>query len=177
MIPNGLAPVLDRFVEDTAAQLPAAHRPQRLIWFRFYFDDGRCEWSPQILQMYGYPPAAAATGIDLALLRVHPGDYDRVAAIVDNIRRTRQRFNSRHRIVDNGCRVHDVVVLGAPFYEGPGEPVGMQGFCVDVTPGKAIAATAAHQHAYERLADCLPTAPCDSDDHDRRRRIRAATRC
>lgn len=177
MIPNSLMPVLDRFVDDAAPQLPAAHRPQRLGWFRLYFDDGRCEWSPQVLQMHGYPQAAAATGIHLALSQVHPSDYDRVAAIVDNVRRTRQRFSSRHRVVDTGCRVHDVVVLGAPFYEGPGEPVGMQGFCVDLTPTKSTAATAANQHADARLADRLPTAPCDIDDHDRRQRIRAATRC
>jgi hypothetical protein len=31
-----------------------AGAPQRIGWFRFYFDDGRWEWSPQVEKMHGY---------------------------------------------------------------------------------------------------------------------------
>ena len=32
--------------------------PQRIGWFRFYFDDDRWEWSPQVEKMHGYLPGS-----------------------------------------------------------------------------------------------------------------------
>ena len=176
MIARNVAPVQDRVVDDGAAQLPAGHWSERLGWFRFYFGDDRCVWSPQLLQMHGYRPGTAAPGIQLALSHVHPDDYEYLAATVDRVRRTRQPFSSRHRIVDTRYCIHDVVVIGAPFCDTHGAPVGMQGFCVDLTPATSHAPLV-QQCAYDRLAEHLRAAANDPDYQDRRQRIRAATRC
>ncbi|MDT7796525.1 MAG: hypothetical protein QOD59_5966, partial [Mycobacterium sp.] len=37
----------------------AAGDPQRVGWFRLYFDDDRWEWSPQVEKMHGYLPGSA----------------------------------------------------------------------------------------------------------------------
>ena len=42
--------------------------------FRFYFDDGRWDWSPQAAILHGYRPGTVAPGIALVLSHVHPGD-------------------------------------------------------------------------------------------------------
>lgn len=83
----------------------------------------------------------------------------------------RNRSALHHRIIDTHNRVHDVVVIGAPIYRSGGDraAVGMQCSCVDLTaatsppmPREQPRSTA--EYGY-------------TDDEDRRRRIRAATRC
>ncbi|MBV9512664.1 MAG: antitermination regulator, partial [Mycobacteriaceae bacterium] len=34
----------------------AGGAPERVGWFRLYFDNQRWEWSPQVERMHGYPP-------------------------------------------------------------------------------------------------------------------------
>lgn len=38
----------------------------------------------------------------------HPDDYQKVAAALDVVRRTRQAISTRHRIIDATGRTHDV---------------------------------------------------------------------
>ena len=35
-----------------------AGAPQRVGWFRFYFEDQRWEWSEQVQRMHGYEPVS-----------------------------------------------------------------------------------------------------------------------
>ena len=42
-----------------------AGAPQRVGWFRFYFDDDRWEWSPQVEKMHGYLPGSVTPTTDL----------------------------------------------------------------------------------------------------------------
>ena len=113
-----------------------AGAPQRIGWFRFYFDDDRWEWSPQVEKMHGYLPGSVTPTTEMVLAHKHPDDYRQIADTLDLIRQTRQAFSSRHRIIDVQGRVHHVVVVGDLLREADGTVIGTQGYYVDVTPSE-----------------------------------------
>src|ERR1700742_4985999 len=86
--------------------------PERVGWFRLYFDEERGEWSPQVAKMHGYEPTEVVPTTELVLSHKHPDDYRQIADTLALIRQTRQAFSSRHRIIDVHGRVHHVVVIG-----------------------------------------------------------------
>ncbi len=145
-----------------------------LGWFRFDFADENWTWSPEMERMHGYPPGSTAPSTRLLLSHVHPHDYERVAAMLRVVRRTREPFNLRHRIVDIDDHVHDVVMTGAPLLDLDGTPVGMQGLCVDLSEAAAPASARRYEHTTNQLRMLNAGSSYPSD---RRHRIRAATRC
>jgi PAS domain S-box-containing protein len=110
--------------------------PERVGWFRFYFDDERWEWSPQVAKMHGYAPGSVTPTTELVLSHKHPDDYRQIADTLELIRQTRQAFSSRHRIRDVQGVVHHVVVVGDQLRNGDGFVVGTHGFYIDVTPAE-----------------------------------------
>ncbi|WP_375486996.1 PAS domain-containing protein [uncultured Mycobacterium sp.] len=149
---------------------------EHLGWFCFHFDDARWVWSPQVEQMHGYRPGTVSPGTELVLSHVHPDDLAHVAGTLRAVRRTPRPFSSRHRILDTGNRVHDVVVSGAPFYDTSGWLGGMQGSYVDMTPttdGFALGP----QSEYDRMAARLRVVSKEGHIEQQRQRVRAATRC
>ncbi len=110
--------------------------PQRVGWFRFYFDDDRWEWSPQVEKMHGYLPGSVSPSTEMVLAHKHPDDYRQIAHTLDLIRQTRRAFSSRHRIIDVEGRVHHVVVVGDLLRDDGGTAVGTGGFYIDVTPSE-----------------------------------------
>lgn len=141
----------------------AGGTPQNVGWFRFHFTDERWEWSDQVQLMHGYEPGTVEPTTDLVLAHKHPDDYVSVAATLDDIRRTRRTFSTRHRIIDTHKRVHDVVVIGDRLLDDAGNVSGTQGWYVDVTSTEAtremVSATAAamaeHRAAIERAKGML----------------------
>lgn len=122
--------------KDGGQQSAARDDPQRVGWFRFYFDDGRWEWSPQVARMHGYEPGTVTPTTETVLSHKHPDDYRQIADTLDLIRQTRQAFSSRHRIIDVQDRVHYVVVVGDLLREADGTVIGSHGYYVDVTPSE-----------------------------------------
>jgi hypothetical protein len=114
----------------------AAGGPERVGWFRFYFDDDRWEWSPQVEKMHGYLPGSVAPTTELVLTHKHPDDFRQIADTLDLIRQTRQALSSRHRIIDVEGRVHHVVVVGDLLRDVDGPVIGTHGYYVDVTPSE-----------------------------------------
>jgi hypothetical protein len=110
--------------------------PQRVGWFRFYFDDDRWEWSPQVEKMHGYLPGSVTPTTEMILAHKHPDDYRHIADTLDLIRRSRQAFSSRHRIIDVQGRVHHVAVVGDLLREVDGTVIGTHGYYVDNTPAE-----------------------------------------
>jgi PAS domain S-box-containing protein len=145
-----------------------------LGWFRFDFADEQWTWSPELERMHGYPPDSTAPSTRLLLSHVHPRDQERVVAILRDVRRTRQPFSSRHRIIDIHGHVHDVVMTGAPVLDVRGTPVGMQGMCVDLSEAAAPASHRRYEHTTNQLRLLCAG---KSYPKERRQRIRAATRC
>jgi PAS domain S-box-containing protein len=114
-------------------QALAGGAPQRVGWFRFYFDDQRWEWSEQVQRIHGYEPGTVTPTTDLVLAHKHPDDRGQVAATIDEILNTRKPFSTRHRIVDTSGDVHYVVVVGDQLHDGEGTVIGTHGFYVDVS--------------------------------------------
>lgn len=110
--------------------------PQRVGWFRFYFDDDRWEWSPQVEKMHGYLPGSVTPTTKLVLAHKHPDDYRQIAHTLELIRKTRQAFSSRHRIIDVEGRIHHVVVVGELLRDNNKTVIGTHGFYIDITPSE-----------------------------------------
>ena len=83
----------------------------RVGWFSFYFADQRWEWSTQVEQMHGYRPGSVTPTTELVLAHTHPDDAAHVAATLAEICESNGTLSTRHRIIDVGGRVHDVVVI------------------------------------------------------------------
>jgi hypothetical protein len=120
--------------KDAVERALSGGDPQRVGWFRFYFDDDRWEWSPQVETMHGYLPGSVTPTTEMILAHKHPDDYRQIADTLDLIRQSRQPFSSRHRIIDVQGRVHHLVVVGDLLREVDGTVVATHGYYVDVTP-------------------------------------------
>jgi PAS domain S-box-containing protein len=117
-------------------QALAAGGPHRVGWFRYYFDDDRWEWSPQVEKMHGYLPGSVTPTTEMVLAHKHPDDYRQIAHTLELIGQTRQAFSSRHRIIDVEGRIHHVVVVGDLLRADNGSVIGTHGFYIDVTPSE-----------------------------------------
>lgn len=114
----------------------AADRHPRAGWFRFYFDDDRWEWSPEVEALHGYRPGTVVPTTEIVLSHKHPEDRPHVAGLLAGIRKRHQAFSTRHRIIDTDGRVRHVIVVADTLADGSGEVVGTHGFYVDVTPAE-----------------------------------------
>ena len=120
--------------DEAGQQAVADGGPQRIGWFRFFFDDDRWEWSPEVQSMHGYEPGSVTPTTDVVLGHKHPDDYRQIAHTLELIRQRRQAFSSRHRIIDVQGRIHHVVVVGDLLRDGDAAVIGTHGYYVDVTP-------------------------------------------
>lgn len=139
-------------------------RAEQVGWFRFYFDDERWEWSPEVQRMHGYEPGSVSPSTELVLSHKHPDDYQAVATTLDDVRRHHQAFSTRHRIIDTAGRIHHVIVVADRLLDDDGGVVGTHGFYVDVTPAEkhqqtrltaAIAEIAENRAAIEQAKGML----------------------
>src|ERR1700742_4936695 len=94
-----------------------AGAPQRVGWFRFYFEDQRWEWSEQVQRMHGYEPGTITPTTELALSHKHPGCRGQGAAAINDIQSSHKPFSTRHRMVDAVGSVHQVIVAGDRLYD------------------------------------------------------------
>lgn len=106
---------------------------RRVGWFRFYFDDDRWEWSPEVQALHGYPPGTVNPTTELVLSHKHPDDRRHIAAMLHEIRDRHQAFSTSHRIVDTAGEVRRVLVVADTLTDDAGAVVGTQGFYLDVT--------------------------------------------
>lgn len=122
--------------DQEVAHTLAGGAPQRVGWFRYFFDDDRWEWSEEVERMHGYEPGSVKPTTRLVLSHKHPEDYRQIADTLELIRQTRKPFSSRHRICDTRGDVHHVVVVGEELHDDEGRVVGTHGFYIDVTPAE-----------------------------------------
>jgi PAS domain S-box-containing protein len=116
------------------AQTTGDDGPHKAGPFRFLFADQRWEWSPEVERIHGYGPGGASSPTtEIVLSHKHPDDKNHVAATFEEIVRTEQPFSARHRIIDTGGRVRDVIVVGDLLRDADGVVIGTGGYYVDVT--------------------------------------------
>jgi hypothetical protein len=111
-----------------------AGAPQRVGWFRFYFEDQRWEWSDQVQRLHGYEPGTVVPTTELVLAHKHPDDRRQVAETIDDMLHTHRAFSTRHRILDTSGAVHHVVVVGDQLTDHRDVVIGTHGYYVDITP-------------------------------------------
>jgi hypothetical protein len=122
--------------KESIGETLAAGGPQRVGWFRYYFDDDRWEWSPQVEKMHGYLPGSVTPTTDMVLSHKHPDDYRQIADTLSLIRQTRQALSTRHRIIDVEGRLHHVVVVGDLLRADDGTVTGTHGYYIDISPSE-----------------------------------------
>jgi ANTAR domain/PAS fold len=122
--------------DDQAVEVGQAFAgaPQRVGWFRFYFEDQRWEWSEQVQRMHGYEPGTVTPTTELVLAHKHPEDRREVAKTIDEMLRTHRAFSTRHRILDTRGVVHQVVVVGDLLTDPNDAVIGTHGYYVDIAP-------------------------------------------
>ncbi len=124
--------------QDTAADGAVTRdAPQHFGWYRFYFADERWEWSPEVARIHGYDPDAVTPTTRLVLSHKHPDDYAQVAAALEESRRMRKPYSTRHRIITVDGTTREMVVIGERMRDDSGQVIGTQGFYIDVTPAGA----------------------------------------
>jgi hypothetical protein len=128
--------------EQLGAELPEVEQalaggdPQRVGWFRFYFENQRWEWSEQVQRIHGYQPGTITPTTEVVLSHKHPDDRHQIAATIDDIVHTHKAFSTRHRIIDTSGKVRHVVVVGDQLHDDGGSVIGTYGFYVDLTPSE-----------------------------------------
>ncbi|MFZ0906435.1 MAG: PAS and ANTAR domain-containing protein [Mycobacterium sp.] len=127
-----MAAELDGHAAEVGQALAGA--PQRVGWFRFYFEDQRWEWSEQVQRMHGYEPGTVTLTTELVLAHKHPDDRRQVAETIDEMLHTHRAFSTRHRIIDTSGAVHHVVVVGDQLTDDQDVVIGTHGYYVDITP-------------------------------------------
>lgn len=114
-------------INDTS--LPIGH-------FRFYFADELWEWSPETAQIHGYHAVEMRPTTDQVMAHKHPEDRDRMAAVLNHVRRTRDALSTRHRIITVQGDIREIVAVGQQLCDRDGSVIGNEGFYVDVTPSQ-----------------------------------------
>ena len=151
-----------------------AGAPQRVGWFRFYFEDQRWEWSEQVQRMHGYEPGTVTPTTELVLAHKHPEDRHEVAKTIDEILVARRAFSTRHRILDTRGVVHQVVVVGDLLTDRQDVAIGTHGYYVDITPSsdrvredlisERVAEITEHRAVIEQAKGMLMLIYCLDDD-------------
>ncbi|MEU0538617.1 ANTAR domain-containing protein [Nocardia sp. NPDC005978] len=101
--------------------------------FRFWFEDQRWEWSPEIWQLYGYEPGEKVPTTELLLSHNHPDDRAAVADALAAAIRDHGAFGSRHRVIDTSGVHHQVLVVADGMFDATGTVVGTEGYFIDLT--------------------------------------------
>jgi len=112
---------------------PFTGNSQRVGWYRYYFANDRWEWSPEVEMIHGYAPGTVSRTTRLVLSHKHPDDSESVTETLDEMRRSRSPFSTRHRIVTVQGTTREVVVIGERLQDNSGELIGAQGLYIDVT--------------------------------------------
>nr|WP_194819819.1 PAS and ANTAR domain-containing protein [Nocardia sp. XZ_19_385] len=110
-----------------------AGHPQNIGSFRFWFADQCWEWSDEVAALHGYEPGSVVPTTELLLSHKHPDDRAEVAHTLAAVTTTGEAFCSRHRILDTGGEIHEVIVVGDHLLDEGGAVVGTTGYYIDVT--------------------------------------------
>lgn len=104
---------------------------QRVATFRFWFDNHRWEWSPEVAVLHGYPPAPMTPTPDVVATHTFPEDRVAVLAMLDKVRTHGLSLSWSGRVLDTSGRVRPVVMIAHPMRDR-GQVVGADGCYLDL---------------------------------------------
>ena len=93
----------------------------------------RVHWSDELYRIYGISPSEHRASYDGYLMRVHPEDRDRVAAVIGQAYADGQPFSFEERIVRPDGEIRLLRSGGRVTRDAAGHPARMVGVCHDVT--------------------------------------------
>ncbi len=120
-----------------AADESRPDRPQRVGSFRYVVATDEWEWSDAVARMHGYESGIMRLTTERVLSHKHPDDLPQVAEMLESQRTSNRPFSSRHRIIDTGGNVKQVVVVGDELLDDHSTVIGTSGFYVDLTESYA----------------------------------------
>lgn len=118
---------------DASAPEPPTTEAARVGWVRYFFDEDRWEWSPEVARIHGYEPGSVTPTTELVLSHKHPKDRRQLVESLERIRSERRPFSSRHRICDTKGQIHHVLVAGHQIRDDTGRVIGTDAFYLDLT--------------------------------------------
>jgi PAS domain S-box-containing protein len=121
----------------TSDRMPSGMR--RIGDFRFFYEGEKWEWSDEVAALHGYAPGEVEPTTELMRRHKHPEDRAHFDAMLDQMLTNHAPFSSRHRIVDTSGQVHPVAVIAHSITDARGEPIGTEGFYLDLTDSEAAA--------------------------------------
>jgi PAS domain S-box-containing protein len=110
-------------LQRTEVFLAQAQRVSHTGTFGWSVESERCYWSEELYNILEYDRCVQATG-RLAIERVHPGDRDRVRALIDSAIGEGKVFDSQHRLLMPDGRVKHVHATGQAVTAGDLDFVG-----------------------------------------------------
>lgn len=144
-----LVPAIEREMRDAAerrkrraAEAALAETRERM---RFALDaagvgvwesdltSGRTVWSDVLERMHGLEPGGFGGTLDSLFELVHPGDRERVEALVRQSFRDRTPLRTEYRTVWPDGSTHWIATIGRTFFDAGGAPVRAAGIDLDVT--------------------------------------------
>ena len=120
----------------------------------------RVIWSDELFRIYGISPGQFGGTLADYLSRVHAGDRDRVAQVVQRAMQERQPWELTERIVRPDGSVRMLRTIGRVTTDGAGAVTSMYGACLDVTEMTRIQEI---QAAQNQIAMALSYAPSWQD--------------
>jgi PAS domain S-box-containing protein len=143
-------------LREREAQLAAAQRIAGLGSWEWEVGGNAVSWSDELYRMFGLEPQSEPCTFESYLARVHPGDRERVGAILERAVREGGGFDFEQRIVRPRGEVRTLHSRGHAIAGKNGETVRLVGTSQDVTGQRDAAARELellHEQALRRVAE------------------------
>ena len=120
----------DRGTEDLREFADRMSEAERIVGFgvwRWELASGRVRWSDELHRIYGLAPGAFAGTVEAFLSYLHPGDRERVWALVGRALETGEAFAFEERIVRADGRERVLLSQGRVVLGSDGGPEALVG--------------------------------------------------
>ena len=112
---------------------------------------GEAIWNDHHSAIQGYGTSDQPRSVDQWQRLVHPDDWERISAAIDDARNDGSLFAEEHRL--HRADTHELRWMslhGRFFYDDSGEPIRFTGVSVDITDRKVVEQAAQAQEEHER---------------------------
>ncbi|WP_406829908.1 PAS and ANTAR domain-containing protein [Pedococcus sp. KACC 23699] len=101
--------------------------------FRYDVRSGDWWWSPGMFELHGLTDGEVAPSTDLLMSHKHPDDLAATEQTLRRVLATGEPFCCRHRVIDAGGEVREVLSVGEAVCAADGSIATVQGYFIDLT--------------------------------------------